>query len=114
MPTDYTFRLTLYLSLALAYGCLGYAEWDYLPEVSVFTAVVALALVASFRAEGRYALTLPAANLVGAVLFFVAVGWITFHWRRDQSLINTLPWPAGLLPYIGPVVMAVLAAKLFR
>ena len=114
MPTDFAFRFTIYLSLALACACLGYAEWDYLPEVSVFTGVVAVALVASFRAEGRFALSLRAANLVGGILALVAVGWIAHHWRHDQSLIHTLPWPAGLLPYLGPVVMGVLAAKLFR
>jgi transglutaminase-like putative cysteine protease len=114
MPTDFAFRFSTYLTLALACMCLGYAEWDYLPEVTVFTGLVAIALVAAFRAEWRFALSLTAANWVGAAIFFVAIGWIAFHWRDEFSLIHTLPWPAGLLPYLGPVVLTLIVAKLFR
>ena len=114
MPTDFAFRFSTYLTLALACACLGYAEWEYLPEVTAFTGAVVVALVAAFRAEWRFSLSLTAANWVGAGIFLAAVFWISIHWRNDQSLLHTLPWPAGLLPYLGPIVMTAIVAKLFR
>jgi transglutaminase-like putative cysteine protease len=114
MPSDHTFRLSTYLTLAIACVALGYAEWDYLPEVTAFSAAAVIALVAAFRTEGRFTLSLTASNWVGGALCLLAVGWIAMNWRNDMSLIHTLPWPAGLLPFLGPVVMAVVVAKLFR
>lgn len=114
MPSDYLFRLSTFLTLGLACACLGYAEWAYLPEVTIFTLVIGVGLIAAFRAEGKFELSLTAANWVGAGIFVLAVGWIALHWRIDTSLIHTLPWPAGLLPFLAPLVMILMPAKLFR
>ena len=116
MPTDFAFRLSTYLTLALGCICLGYSEWDYLPEVSFFTGVVTiLMVVAFFRADRRgNELSLVAANRLGAVIGAIAVIWIVIHYRRPDSLINTLPWPAGGLPFLAPLLMILVPAKLFR
>lgn len=114
MPTDFAFRFSTHLALALACACLGYAEWEYLPEVSVFAGLVAVALVVAFRSEGKFALSLTAANWVGGGISLVALAWIALHWRRDNSLIHLLPWPAGLLPFLAPLIMVLMPAKLFR
>ena len=40
MPSDFSFRLSTYLSLALACGCLGYAEADLLPSGAVIAGLL--------------------------------------------------------------------------
>jgi transglutaminase-like putative cysteine protease len=114
MPTDFAFRLSTYLTLALSCVCLGYAEWDLLPEVTVFTVLVVGLLGVSFWAEGRYELNLTAANRLGLGIGLVAVGWLAFQFANRRSLIYALPWPTSLLPYLGPLLMILMPAKLFR
>jgi hypothetical protein len=115
MPTDFAFRLSTYLTLFLSCLALGYAEWDLLPEASVFTLVVAGLLGLAFRQEGKLELSLVAANRLGMVIGIVAMCWLAFQVVRPTGgLIYRLPWPASMLPYLGPLVMILMPAKLFR
>ena len=59
------FHRSLYLSLALACTCLAYAEWPFLPEILGLSIVVGVALLVAYRLEGRWSLSLGAANAVG-------------------------------------------------
>lgn len=115
MPTDFAFRLSTYLTLFLSCAALGYAEWDLLPEAAVFAFVVAGLLGVAFYQEGRLEMSLSAANRLGMVIGIIAVVWIAFQIVRPSGgLIYSLPWPASMLPYIGPLVMILMPAKLFR
>jgi transglutaminase-like putative cysteine protease len=114
MPSDFAFRLSTHLALALACLCLGYAEWDLLKEGSILAGVVVALLAVSFWAEGRYVLDLGAANRVGFAIGVVAIVWLGYQFLNRSSLIYTFPWPASLLPYLGPVLMVLMPAKLFR
>src|SRR5215218_7699130 len=115
MPTDFAFRLSTYLTLFLSCAALGYAEWDLLPEAAVFTFVVAGLLGVAFYQEGRLEMSLSAANRLGMVIGIIAVVWIAFQIVRPSGgLIYSLPWPASMLPYIGPLVMILMPAKMFR
>jgi protein-glutamine gamma-glutamyltransferase len=115
MPTDFAFRFSTYLTLFLATLCIGYAEWDYLPEVSIFTGIVTLLLGVAFWGDHRgRQLSLLQANILGGVIFLLALFWASYHYRRNESLMNTLPWPAGGLPYLAALMMLLVPAKLFR
>ena len=115
MPTDATFRLTTHVALGLACVCLGYAEWDLLPEVTGFTAAVIVLLVVSYVSGGRYELNLTQANRVGLGIGLIAALWVGWQIVRPTGgLVYKLPWPAGLLPYLGPLIMVLIPAKLFR
>ncbi len=114
MPTLFAFRLSTYLTLALACLCVSYAEWNVLRQASYFGAVVLALLGLAFWCEGRYELDLAAANRLGFVIGVVAAGWIAVQFVNKNSLIYTLPWPASLLPYLGPLLMILMPAKLFR
>ncbi len=109
------FRIGTYSTLMIACLTLGYSEWDLVPESIAFTAVVALSLVVSFAFEGRISLGLGKANLIGLGIGIVAVGWLALKYTRggSESLAH-LTWPANLLPYMGPLVMILMPAKLFR
>jgi transglutaminase-like putative cysteine protease len=114
VPSDYSFRLSLYLSLGLACACLGYAEADLLPSGAGIAAVVLVMLAASFRMEGRFELGLAAANRLGVVLFVAAGVWLVTQFVNRNSLIYTVPLPASLLPYIGTMLLVAMPAKLLR
>ena len=115
MPTDATFRLTTHIALGLACLCLGYAEWDLLPEVTVFTAIVIVLLIVSYLSGGRYELNIAQANKVGLAIGVVAALWVGWQIVRPSGgLVYQLPWPISLLPYLGPLLMVLIPAKLFR
>ncbi|CAN5328700.1 hypothetical protein BH11PLA2_BH11PLA2_01390 [soil metagenome] len=105
----------MYLTLVMGSVTLGYSEFDYLPEVTAFTGVVIVMMLIAFRMDqrGRH-LTLDQANTMGLVIFLITVAWIGYHYRDPDSLMHTLPWPAGGLPYLGPLLMILVPAKLFR
>jgi hypothetical protein len=115
MPTDFAFRFSTYLTLMLACACTGYAEWEYLPEVSFFTGIVAALMVAAFVCDRRgWVMSLQNANVLGGGIFLLAALWFGMHYRRADSLMNVLPWPAGGLPYMAALMMLLVPAKLFR
>jgi hypothetical protein len=115
MRLDVKFRLSVYLSLVLASACLGQAEEAFLPGVLVFIMAVGLLFALAFTLEGRWSLTIVSANLLGMVIAAGAGFWIFFHLIKPPSGLGSVaPWPALLLPYLGPVLMCLLLAKLFR
>ncbi len=109
------FRISTYFTLLIACLTLGYSEWDLVPESIAFTAVVVVTLIVSFAFEGRISLGLGMANLLGLVIGIIAVGWLAIKLTRPASDgLASLSWPANLLPYMGPLVMILMPAKLFR
>lgn len=115
MPTDFAFRFATYLTLALACTCAGYAEWDYLREVSFFTIFITALMAIAFVCDRRgYTVSLKIANLVGGGIFLLTALWFGVHYRNPDSLMNTLPWPAGGLPYLVGLLMVLVPAKLIR
>jgi transglutaminase-like putative cysteine protease len=116
MSLDFAFRLSEYVLLGLACACLGYAEWAFLPEVAWLAVVVAVLLAAAFRLEGRWAgMSLRTANYVGGAILVLALGWLAWRFVRPlPEVMDQLPWPIYFLPFLGPVLMILGAAKLFR
>ena len=109
------FRFSIYLTLALACICLGYAEGTLLPESPYITGAVILLIVVSYRLDGRWSLSLRAANIVGGCLILMLFAWIAMQFLREPpDFAQHLPFPALLLPYLGPVLMILIPAKLFR
>jgi protein-glutamine gamma-glutamyltransferase len=116
MPSDFWFRLSTYLSLALASACLGYAEYDLLPEVAVFAGVVIVLLVVSFFLDRRFELSLGKANLVGLVIGILATVWMAANLAnpRKEGPMSVVEWPNNLPPIVAPLLLVLIPAKLFR
>ena len=116
MPSDFWFRLSTYLSLALASACLGYAEYDLLPEVAAFAGVVVVLLVVSFFLDRRFELSLGKANLVGLVIGILATLWMAANLAnpRKDGPMSVLEWPNNLPPIVAPLLLVLIPAKLFR
>ena len=115
MPPVRVFRTSLYLSLAIAVMAIGVAGGDLLPEIPFVTAFCLLLLGIAYVLEGRFELSLRDANLVGVFLFALLGLWAIFQAVRPPTgLADTLPWPASALPYLAPVLMLLIPAKLLR
>lgn len=115
MPPVRPFRLSLYLSLGIAVGAIGVAGGDLLPEIPYVTVFCLLLLGAAYALEGRFELSLRDANFVGLALVALLGIWIVFQFVRPPTgLADTLPWPASALPYLAPVLMLLIPAKLLR
>jgi protein-glutamine gamma-glutamyltransferase len=115
MPLAAAFRTSLYLSLALACAALAYSEGPFLPEMPVVAGFTGLLLLAAYWMEGRWALSLQAANIVGMFLAALLGIWVAYQFfRSGDGLMRQLPWPTSLLPYLGPVLMVLIPAKMLR
>src|SRR5437764_9570291 len=107
MARGSTFHLSFYLTLALAMLCLVLAEFFFLVWIPALLVLCYVAFYVAWRLEGRWQLSEQAANSIGLVISFVMIGWIIFQIPRseDDLLAQGVPWPAGLLPYLGPLLM---------
>jgi transglutaminase-like putative cysteine protease len=115
MRLDIKFRLSVYLSLVLASACLGHAEEAFLPGVLIFVTTVSVLFALAFVLEGRWSLTVLAANILGVFIASGAALWILSRLLRPPEGFGVaMPWQAMLLPYIGPVLICLVLAKLFR
>lgn len=110
------FFRSVYVTLGLACAALVYAELVFLPEMLGFGIVVGLSLVLAYRVEGKWSLSIRGANILGAVIALAACVYVASQVYRatENSLIHTLPWPTSLLPYLGPLLLVLVPAKLFR
>jgi transglutaminase-like putative cysteine protease len=115
MRLETRFRLSLYLTLAAATLGLCSAERHYIPETRYFLVATLALLGVAYAAEGRWALSAFASNLMGLLIAFGAGVWVVYSLMSPASqVIDEAPYPAALLPFGGPVLMLVMVAKLFR
>jgi transglutaminase-like putative cysteine protease len=115
MQLDAVFRLSTYLTLALASLCLGMTEEPFIPSMMLFLIPIEGLLLLAFALERRWTLTSTASNLIGVVIALGSVLWIISSLMSPANqIIEEAPYPAALLPYGGPVLMVLMLAKLFR
>ncbi len=110
------FQLSCYVTLGLAAVCLGFAELFFLNWMPWFLASILLIFGLAWKNEGRWQLSEQGANSIGLVIAFAMLGWIVLQIPRNEEdlLAAGVPWPAGLLPHLGPLLMVLTAVKLFR
>jgi hypothetical protein len=117
MPLDTAFRLSFYVALGAACACLAQAEAFFMAWFPfVFMPVAAAAFVLAWRHEGRWVLHDTAANYVGTLIGLAALCWLLLQLPRSEEdlIAGGVPWPAGLLPHLGPLLVALLVVRLFR
>jgi hypothetical protein len=117
MRLETAFRLSFYITLGLACACLAQAEVFFLtwfPYVCLPLAGMVFAL--AWRHEGRWIIQQSASNYLGIFIGLATGGWILLQMPRSNAeiLSSTVPWPAGLLPHLGLLLLVLLAVKLFR
>jgi hypothetical protein len=109
-------RLCFYLTLGWSVFALAMADSFFLRWMPLFAIVVIGLIAICWRHEGRWEMSESTANHLALVIALSCFGWILFKLpRTDADLIaSEIPWPAGLLPHLAPVVMVLILAKLFR
>jgi transglutaminase-like putative cysteine protease len=114
MKVDTAFRLSTYLTVAVASGCLTYAEAPYLPGLTFLAIPLGVLLVVAFFLEGAWSLSAGGANGLGLLVAVGWVGWVVLFSDEFDDPLGRPPWPAVFLPYLGPLLMLLLLIKLFR
>jgi hypothetical protein len=117
MRLDTTFRVSFYLTLALACACLAQAEAFFQGWVAWASLPLAIVVfVLAWRHEGQWIIHETASNYLGIFILFATVGWTLMQVPRSDADIaaGAIPWPAGLLPHLGLLLLMLLAVKLFR
>jgi hypothetical protein len=117
MRLETAFRLSFYLTLGLACTSLAQAEVFFLgwfPYVCLPLAGMVFAL--AWQHEGRWLIQQSASNYLGIFIGLATGGWILVQMPRSTAdiLSSNVPWPAGLLPHLGLLLLILLAVKLFR
>jgi hypothetical protein len=108
------FRVIHHVTLALACVCLVVAERFHFPLLPWFLVPCLGLLGLAFFAQGRWGLPMWAANVLALFIAAAALAWVNWQIRRPDSWLAHAPMPAGLVPYLGPLLLALLLAKLFR
>jgi transglutaminase-like putative cysteine protease len=115
VPLDSLFRLSTYLTLALATLCLVSTEEPFFEGITYSAIPLGLLLAAAYKLDRRWTLSAAGSNIAGLLIAAVSAGWIGYRILRDPpTWTDTVPYPAALLPFGGPVLMLLLVAKLFR
>jgi protein-glutamine gamma-glutamyltransferase len=110
------FHFSFYFTLALASACLTLPTTFFLGWMPYFFVGMVALFALAWRREGVWVLSETAANHLGVFIALGAVGWILWQMPRSENDLVTsgVNWPAGLLPHLGPLLMILLAVKLFR
>src|SRR5437764_14348020 len=88
------FRKSTYLTLAIACACLVYAEWDLMPEIGFFAVVTAILVLIAYLVDGKWALSIGAANVVGGLIAGIAGVWAAYLTLRPATgQMRSIPWP---------------------
>lgn len=105
-----------HLSVALAGVCLTIAEMDFLPELQVFLLVYLVLLYRSHRTARRFTLPAWAANVLGVVILVVTTAWVLIRFRSPDTIewLRDVPLPVAIMPYLGPLLMALLLVRVYR
>jgi transglutaminase-like putative cysteine protease len=115
MRIDTGFRLALYLSLGLACLCLSNSEQEFVPGIFFLAGPVVVLLGIAWWTEGTWSLSPRGANILGG-LIAVGVGvWLASRLLQTEDIArDPLVWLPSSLPYLGPLLMAVMVAKVFQ
>src|SRR5262245_35130008 len=106
--------LLSHLALALAGVCLTCAELPYLPELGPGLIVYLLLVALAWRIGRRWMLRNWMANLLGLAIAGGATLWIWLRLSDSASWAREIELPGALIPYLGPILMALTLARLFR
>lgn len=108
--------MSLYVTLLLSVGCLGYAELGQkLPETPFIYSIILLALGVAYWSEGRFSLSMWASNALAGVVLLGGVSWLLYKnnsaGAETEANVNQLRL---MVSYAGPVLCSLMLAKLFR
>ena len=115
MRLDRAFLLSLYLTLFLACACLSYTLMPILPEAGGIAWCAGLLFVVAFALEGRWTLSVLAANGLMLLVAAAAGLWIAYRLFEPPPGFGEQTYlPSPVLPQLGVLLIVLMVAKLFR
>jgi hypothetical protein len=110
------FLTSIYTALALAAAALSWSLRDLVPGIPMIAAIVTCLVLFAYALEGRWTLSLAAANIAGTVIAIGIGIWLIRESLRSapQGAMASMPWPTSLVPMLGPVLLVLIPAKLLR
>jgi transglutaminase-like putative cysteine protease len=112
MSLRHSHRLLPYVSLALAGLCLFVAEHPFLPYLWLGMPVYLGLLGLAWYLEDRWRLPLWGSNSLGILIALGTVWWLVGRLPDNEGWAQDVPVTARLVPYLGPVTMALLLVRL--
>lgn len=113
MHPDRSYRPLHFLALGLAGVCLTVGSLEFLPWLPVGLVGYLLVLMAAHHYAGRAELSEWLANALGLFIGAGATAWIALRSGNEAWAVD-VPLLAAMVPYVGPVLMALLCVRLFR
>jgi hypothetical protein len=105
-----------HLALGFAGLCLACAEAPFIPEMQILPFLYVFFLTFSWQHSGRWVLSTRMANLLGFLIAVAVISWIV--WRIQSADVNVwirdVPIAVAIVPYLGPMLMALLIVRLFQ
>jgi len=115
MRLDRAFLLSLYLTLFLACVCLSYTLAPLLPEAGAIAWTAGALFVVAFALEGRWTLSVLAANGLMLLVAAAAGIWIAYRlFEPPPGFAEQTYLPSTVLPQLGVLLIVLMVAKLFR
>lgn len=111
---DTAFRWSTFLTLVLASFCLAYTEESFLPGIVALVLPVGVLLAFAFIIEERWTISLYASNILGLFIAAGAALWIAYRVVQPGGGLADVAPSAMVLPYLGPVLMVLMLAIMFR
>jgi protein-glutamine gamma-glutamyltransferase len=107
-------RLVEYAPLALSSIALLAAGYPfYHPTLLAGLTPLPGLILAGALVQGRWVMPAWAANLLGVVVAAGGAAWVAWH-VYGPAAPASVPLPTGLVPHLGPILLALLAVKLYR
>jgi hypothetical protein len=113
MRLDTLYRLFNHAALALSCACLLQSERQFIPVAEMAIMPVIGIVLFAWLIEGRWTMPNGAANLFGVLIGLCGLWWMLLQIYNPSGPI-VLPMPTGLVPHLGPIMIALLLVKLFR
>ncbi len=114
MQPDRTHRPLHFLALGLAGVCLTVGSLEFLPWLPLGLVVYLALLMTAHRFAGRLVLAEWGANVLGLLIAVGAGVWIYMRSGGADAWAVDVPLLSAVVPYLGPVLMALVCVRIFR
>ena len=102
-----------HVSLALSVTALVESEMLFVPDFVLFLPLFYACLWISYAGKGKWRPPGSITNALGLLITVVGGAWIYNQLGRPDSIVQSLPLPTALVPFVGPILVFLVILRLF-